>query len=146
MIPKFDEFGLLPVGIHSCSWKEFKDRFGTNPHRLKLIEGLVKAGEILKQAGCVLIYVDGSFVTNKKFPGDYDACWDLLGVNPTRLDRLMIQFDDLSRKLLKAKYLGDLFPAQIYEGISGKQFVDFFQNDKDTGKLKGIVALKPQKL
>lgn len=146
MIPEFNEFGLLPIGIHLATWKEFKDRFGINSHRLKLFNGLIQAGNVLKQAGCILIYVDGSFVTNKKFPSDYDACWDLVGVNPTRLDQLMIQFDDISRKLLKAKYLGDLFPAQIPEGSSGKTFVDFFQTDKNTGKLKGIVALKPQKL
>jgi hypothetical protein len=146
MIPEFDEFGLLPIGIHFSSWTEFNKRFGTNKHRARLMSGLVQAGTVLKRAGCLLIYVDGSFVTNENYPGDYDACWDIVGVNPHMLDDLMIQFDALSRQLLKVKYLGDLFPAQISEQKSGKAFIDFFQIDKETGKPKGIVALKPQTL
>ncbi|HTH55709.1 MAG TPA: hypothetical protein VL728_06655 [Cyclobacteriaceae bacterium] len=146
MIPQFDEFGLLPDGIHFSSWKEFNKRFGVNQHRTRLISGLVSAAKVLKGAGCLLIYVDGSFVTSKSYPSDYDACWDVVGVNPYLLDRLMIQFDELSRQLLRVKYFGDLFPAQISETRSGKSFVDFFQTDKETGRSKGIVALKPQKL
>ena len=42
---------------------------------------------------------------------------------------------------MKEKYKGDLFPAEIPEGTSGKLFLDFFQTDKITGELKGIIAL-----
>ena len=146
MIPPFNTLGNLPTGIYPSSWNEFVTRFGTNEHRKQLLSGLINATQILKKAGCVLIYVDGSFVTDKKFPNDYDACWDIHGVNPNSLDQLMLQFDDKSRALLKMKYFGDLFPAQLPEGKSGKAFIDFFQSDKFTGEMKGIVALKPKTL
>jgi hypothetical protein len=42
---------------------------------------------------------------------------------------------------MKAKYRGDLFPAEVPEGASGKAFLDFFQTDKRTGAPKGIVLV-----
>jgi hypothetical protein len=146
MIPAFTSSGFLPRGIHAASWIEFKTRFGFNQHRLDLLSGLYLVTNMLKDAGCLLIYIDGSFVTNKEYPDDYDACWDIYGVDPNKLDRLMVQFDDVSRSLFKMKYFGDVFPAQIPEGFSGKAFVDFFQTDKSSGEAKGIVALKPRAL
>lgn len=145
MIPNLTKAGLLPAGIHNSTWDEFGNRFARNAHRKKLLMGLIEAAKVLKRAGCVLIYVDGSFVTDTELPNDYDACWDIYGVNPAALDPIMIQFDDTSRNLLKLKYLGDLFPAQLKE-VSGKAFIDFFQTHRETGILKGIVALKPQAL
>jgi hypothetical protein len=142
MIPNFDLNGLLPKGIHLAVWTELNIRFGINPHRQKLLGGLGKANGVLKLAGCRLIYIDGSFVTAKVHPTDYDACWDITGVDPYLLDPLFVNFDTLSRARLKSKYMGDLFPAQIPEGASGKAFLDFFQIDKTTGLEKGIVALK----
>jgi hypothetical protein len=43
---------------------------------------------------------------------------------------------------MKEKYRGDIFPAELPEGGSGKLFVDFFQSDKNTGERKGIVAIE----
>jgi len=142
MIPNFEPNGLLPRGIHWAAWKEINDRYGLTPHRAKLMGGLGKAIGILKLAGCQAIYIDGSFVTAKVVPSDYDACWDITGVDPAFLDRLLYNFDVVSRARLKQKYLGDLFPAQIPKGASGKVFLEFFQIDKSTGLEKGIVALK----
>ena len=39
-IPEFDERGYLPPGQHITTWREFLERFGTNPHRLRLATGL----------------------------------------------------------------------------------------------------------
>jgi len=79
-------------------------------------------------------------VTAKKVPGDYDVCWSLQGVDPTRLDPVLLNFDN-HRQAMKAKYQGDLFPAEVPEGNSGKVFLDFFQTDKDTGAAKGVVLI-----
>ncbi|HEY9848533.1 MAG TPA: hypothetical protein V6D28_03675 [Leptolyngbyaceae cyanobacterium] len=76
MIPEFDENGNLPPGIHFCEWEEFKERFGTNLTRQRMINGLELAMTQLKAAGCRTIYIDGSFVTSKLTPGDFDACWE----------------------------------------------------------------------
>ena len=75
-IPPFDEQGNLPPGVYWADWEEFKERFGTTLHRQRLIEGLTKAMEQLKAAGCRAIYINGSFVTDKLKPNDFDACWD----------------------------------------------------------------------
>ncbi len=38
--------------------------------------GLGAAMENLKTAGCRTVYLDGSFVTSKDIPDDYNACWE----------------------------------------------------------------------
>ena len=63
-----------------------KDRFGETPWRLELLEGLMKALVALKDAGCHRAYIDGSFVTTKEIPGDFDGCWEASDVDPDKLD------------------------------------------------------------
>ena len=140
MIPNFEHSGLLPPGIHLATWAEIVDRFGYNTQRDLLLDALRRALDALRAAGCVAAYLDGSFVTEKTVPGDYDMCWSLQGVDPTRLDPVLLNFDN-HRQAMKAKYQGDLFPAEIPEGNSGKVFLDFFQTDKDTGAAKGVVLI-----
>ena len=104
------------------------------------MDGLRAALENLKRAGCRTVYVNGSFVTNKYVPNDYDACWEEAGVEPETLDSVLLTFDP-GRVTQKAKYLGELFPASIIADSDGLSFLDFFQTDKDTGTPKGIVAI-----
>jgi hypothetical protein len=85
-------------------------------------------------------YIDGSFVTSKDYPGDFDGCWDVTGVDPAKLDPVLLDFDN-ARAAQKARFSGELFPAQTPEGLSGRTFIEFFQLDKDTGMQKGIVAI-----
>lgn len=93
MIPNFDSEGNLPPGVHTCTWQELVARFGQTPYRRWLIQGLLAALRALSVAGCTLAYIDGSFVTVKEQPGDFDACWDMAGVDPTRLDPVLLNFD-----------------------------------------------------
>ena len=75
MIPPFEpDTGNLPAGIHEASWEEFSERFGTTPHRRQLLAGLRTAAELLGSFGSRHLWVDGSFVTAKENPADYDAC------------------------------------------------------------------------
>lgn len=140
MIPDFNEFGLLPVGIHTAEWSEIAARFGANGHRRTLLRGLRRALEALRSAGCTTAYLDGSFVTAKSSPADYDLCWSIVGVDANALDPILLTFDE-GRRAMKAKYMGDLFPAEIPEGISGRVFIDFFQIDKQSGNAKGILMI-----
>ena len=64
------------------------------------------------------------------------------GVDPDQLDPVLLIFDR-GRAVQKAKYRGELFPAQFAEGGSGMTFLDFFQLDKE-GRPKGIIALDVQ--
>ena len=140
MIPSFDEYGLLPPGIHWASWDEIIERFGTSSWRLRLAAGVRAAVENLKSAGCQTVYVDGSFITAKEVPNDFDACWEEVGVDPLALDPVLLTFDP-GRTTQKAKYLGELFPASIIASENGFSFLEFFQVDKETGRPKGIVAI-----
>jgi hypothetical protein len=106
-----------------------------------LIEGLAAALKDLAAAGCRKVYINGSFVTAKDVPGDYDLCWAIDDVIPEKLNPALLDFSPKGREMMKKKYKGDLFPAEIPEGASGKLFLDFFQADKTTGEIKGIIAL-----
>ena len=140
MIPAFRPDGNLPPGIHWATWRELCDRFGATWWRRRLLAGLQAALQNLRGAGCLTVYVDGSFVSSKSEPGDFDACWELAGVDLERVDPVLLTFDD-RRAAQKAKYGGELFPVSA--GASGENhaFLDFFQTDKDTGDRKGIVVL-----
>jgi hypothetical protein len=100
---------------------------------------------MLREAGCTVVYVDGSFVTAKETPGDFDACWDVHGVDLERLAPVFLDFAD-SRAAQKRRFGGELFPAQLPEGITGRTFLAFFQTDRRTGRRKGIVAIRLEDL
>jgi hypothetical protein len=126
--------------VHTATWEEVAGRFGSTPQRQRLLSGLRAALASLGAAGCRRVYLDGSFVTAKRVPGDFDVCWDVTGVDPALLDPVLLIFDQ-GRAAQKAKYGGELFPAQLPNGISGLTFLEFFQIDKRTGWPKGIVVL-----
>ncbi len=142
MIPEFNEDGNLPAGVHETTFDELVERFGMNPKRAWLLDGLKLLIASLVKANCSLIYIDGSFVTSKEVPGDYDLCWSLIGVVEREIDPILLDFTPMGRAKMEQKYRGDIFPAELPEGNSGKLFVEFFQTDKNTGEKKGIVAIK----
>ena len=140
MIPSFNENGLLPSGIHWASCDEFLQSFRTSNWRLRLADGIGAAFENLKSAGCQTVYVNGSFVTAKEVPNDFDACWAEARVAPKILDPVLLTFGP-GGVTQKAKYLGEVFPASAIADGDGLSFHEFFQTDKDTGGPKGIVAI-----
>jgi hypothetical protein len=143
MLPEFNRDGRLPAGIHWAPWQEIQSRFGFSSRRQQLLRGLRLALAALNRAGCSRVYIDGSFVTIKRDPGDYDACWDIDGVKVEALDSVFLDFSK-GRTAQKRKYLGEFFPAQTPEGASGRVFLEFFQTDKESGRSKGIVGLNLQ--
>lgn len=145
MLPGFQDGGTLPPGVHWATWAELEGRFGTNPHRRQLLAGLHSGLTKLAAAGASVVYIDGSFVTTKDFPKDFDACWDVKGVDPKALDPVFLDFRN-SRASQKKRFMGEFFPAQLPEGVSGKTFLEFFQIDKATTKPKGIVAIDLKRL
>jgi hypothetical protein len=149
MIPDFapDEDFLIP-GIHEVTWQEFVDKFGYTEQRVDLIKGLMKAVTDLRSCGCIVIYVDGSFVTKKLSPNDIDVCWDRAGVDIYRLEVVHPVFvDDYTpgRQRQKAKYKCEFFQAQWKDTGSGKYFLDLFQQSKED-KPKGILQINIEKI
>lgn len=140
MIPAFGKDGYLPPGEHAAAWDDIEDRFGGNKRRDWLLGGLRRALKALKRAGCHTAYVDGSFVTDKTEPNDFDGVWDIRDVKGALLDPVLLNFDH-DRLQQKTKYHGEFFPAQLPEAASGKVFLEFFQTRTDTGDEKGIVRI-----
>ncbi len=140
MLPDFESGGNLPPGVHWATWDEIVERFGTTQWRRELLEGFWGALDGLKRAGCRTVYLDGSFVTDKEVPGDFDACWDEVGVEMTLIDPVLLEFDR-GRAAQKAKFRGEFFPASWTARMRGDVFLEFFQIDRETGEPKGIVAL-----
>lgn len=140
MIPSFDERGNLPPGIHPATWDEIVERYATNERRGQLLNGLRGAIVSLRAAGCPRVHLDGSFVTDKERPGDFDACWEAGGVDPGRLDAGLLDFSD-RRAAQRGKYGGELFPAQASAEPGGTSYLDFFQHDRIMEQPKGIIAI-----
>ena len=127
-------------GVHWATWDEVTATFGITPWRRRLLDGLEMAIDSLRRAGCRTVYIDGSSVTSKEVPNDFDACWEEAGVAPELLDPVLLQFD-AGRAAQKARYLGELFPASLGATVEGMSFLEFFQTDRETGGSKGIVAV-----
>ncbi len=144
MLPEFDAFGNLPPGEHGTTWRGLVDRYGYTPWREHLLSGLLEALQLLRAAGCRRVYVDGSFVTAKEVPGDFDACWDADGVDFDLIDERLLTFD-AGRATQKAAFFGELFIADSRADPQGTLFRDFFQTDRD-GYRKGIVVLDLKEL
>lgn len=144
MIPDFDVNGKLPPGIHLATLDELKTRFAYNIIRRQLFNGLEKLIYDLKnKIGCKIIFVDGSFVTNKAAPNDIDVCWDNRGVDLNNAFISMPILWDMNHPRVNQQtaYSCDIFPAFSVEQGSGTLFIDFFQIDKLTNTPKGIIQI-----
>jgi hypothetical protein len=130
---------VLPPGIHPATLAEVEVAFAINPPRRDLFVGLVDGAASLKWSGCVELYLDGSFVTAKPIPADYDACWNPVGVDPTKLDSVFRDFTNL-RQAQKAKFKGEYFPSTLLNKPN-QPFIDFFQIERFSGGRKGIVSI-----
>lgn len=130
--------GYHPPGIHNAIWHEVVARFGFNSHRRKLLGGLWIALRNLAGAGCQSILLNGSFVSHKTYPADYDGAWEIHGVDTSLVDAAFFDFRR-GRAMMKSRFLGELFPAHK-EAAPGSAYRDFFQKDR-YGNRKGIVRI-----
>lgn len=145
MIPAHLPNGLLPPGIHTATVQELVSRFAYNEHRARLMDGFIRGLSDLKAAGCEQVWLDGSYVTEKIYPEDFDACWDVTGVSVKTLLTNSPALTEFDRKRAKQKalYGGEFFPAHMSADHKDpkKTFLEFFQQDSDTGLPKGIIRI-----
>jgi hypothetical protein len=74
MLPPFDDFGNLPAGIHTSTFAELEERFGSgSEEREAEISELKLFVEAARNAGVSRMLVNGSFVTGKLAPNDVDV-------------------------------------------------------------------------
>ena len=131
---------ILPPGIYQADLNEVRAAFATNSRRRDLFAGLVDAAGRLRFAGCQLIYLDGSYVTGKPQPRDFDACWDPVGVDRNKLDPIFLDFKN-GRAAQKAVFKGEFFPSSMMCADVSQTFLEFFQLDRSTHKKKGIISV-----
>ena len=146
-ILEFDDNGNLPPGIYEITIEEIEKHYSFSPKRKELIKGLKEMLKALKDIGCKKFYLDGSFVTNKLEPGDFDACWE---THPDiEWDKLEKKYPELKifdppRLEQKTRYFGEAFisnfAAEFYKG-NKILYLDFFQLDK-IRRPKGILLIK----
>lgn len=135
MIPSFDQYENLPPGIHVANVAEIRSRFVYNAKRKALFVQLQKVLSILKTSNCLEAYLNGSYITNKKEPGDYDLCWEPTGIKATRDIRKLLKSPDT----LKQKFLGDISPC-IPQPPYHLDHVTSWQMDIE-GNAKGIIKI-----
>jgi hypothetical protein len=140
MIPPFGDLsGYLPKGKHHASWSDVVQALGFTPERQALLEGLLAACRNLRAAGVKEVWLDGSFTTKKKKPGDFDGCYSMVGVDPDILDPVFFKLRP-PRNEMKQKFKGELMPAERAADELGTPYSEYFQSDKN-GRKKGIVVL-----
>jgi hypothetical protein len=143
MIPEFNAKDKLRAGEHEATWTEVVQRLGFSPKRKALLEGLLRVARELAARGAIVLFIDGSFVTRKRNPSDFDCCYELQGLD---FDSLPPVFRDLAspRTAQKNEYGGEFLPASAIARHIPPQppepYRTFFAHDK-AGNPKGIVAL-----
>ena len=141
LIAEFDEFGNLPPGVHAATWDKIMQRFGQTERRKRMLEGLRMALPIFKRAGCVYVYLDGSFVTSRQEPQDYNCCWETTGVNLELIkDKSLLDTSVKGRTKQKLLYGGEFWPNSRALNDIGRSSFSFFQQDRE-GRRKGIIAI-----
>ena len=92
----------------------------------------------LSVAGCSTVYLNGSFVTAKPLPNDFDGCWEPVGVDIAKLDPVLLDFDN-RRAAQKAKYFGEMF---VSSGMAapGTSFWISFNRKRPAGRPRALLV------
>lgn len=140
MIPELTREGLLPRGVHETTLEEVRHRFGVgNPLRSRLMKGLEAVAALARKLGVREIYLDGSFVTDKRDPGD----WDAVVVAPVETNcasREVLRLVDRPR--VKREFGGDLFLILEDDGELLNHYVNGVFVKDHLGRAKGIVRIR----
>ena len=146
-IPDWNEFGVLPEGIHDCAIDEIGHRFGFNDHRLALICGLQQAIEWLGTMPPIeSLIVDGSFVTDKERPSDIDAV-AMINNLTERNQREWVRAWQPQHQHLKAAFRVDLYPTVVGAGNNFAAYFQYLRPEEalnrgaPLGLLKGILRI-----
>ena len=128
MIPPLED-GVLPEGIHECTFEELERAFGQfqrSDRRINLIAKLKAYLDEARNSGLVIAaIIDGSFVTIKDEPEDIDLIvvlkpdvpWDSL--RP-------FEYNAVSKRMIKQMYRFDAY-AYTEHDPRFHQMLDFFQ-------------------
>ena len=139
---KYQDNGNLIKGSHPVTWEEFVMEFGYNARRMDLIHGLEQLICDLADCGCTAIYIDGSFVTKKRNPADFDACWKHNEAD-VDLHKLKTKYPEIFTGSISAQKL--IYKGEVRNAFDFADYDDcylhYFQKDKGDKSPKGIIQL-----
>lgn len=136
MTTKFDANGNLPKDI-ILRPNEFEKQFGYNRERKKLIQNLFEIARKFAEFGCEVMHVNGSFVTNKKMPGDIDVAFDITEIDYVQAKQKYPELFTIDgQKTLKTTHKLDVFTFGSYND----DILHIFGKDRQ-GNKKGIVKI-----
>jgi predicted nucleotidyltransferase len=159
-IPDLNEHGLLPPGLHDCTFSQLREKFGQDQwmsgepesarevlcqQRSRLCGRLAAYLEELRRIGLgVVVLVDGSFVTAKPDPNDIDLVIVLPAGHDFTRELLPREYNLLSKKRAQANG----FPFDIIVVGEGSPLyerrVEFFCRVKNCPELtKGLLRVTP---
>ncbi len=144
-IPKLDEHGHLPPGVHDASLAEVRERFGRfqgSDHRVRLQERLEALVAEARGTGLISsLILNGSFTTGAPEPGDIDLILILSEALDLTVDLRPDQYNVLSGRRVKARHGFDAFSATSDPGAL-QPLIDFFSAVKgQPGLMKGMVRV-----
>ena len=134
-IPQLQLNGLLPTGVHDCSFDDIRATFTWNQHRLQLFDNfLIFVRAELRPKFPDPIYFDGSFITDKVTPDDTDVVLDLTNAPDARKWQ-GLQFMQDHQARLKV-----LYGVHFWVNLPGQNdFAAFFQYvGVKTARVKGL--------
>jgi len=131
VIPKFNDVGYLPPGIHLASLDEIAARFGEESElRRAQMDSVRWLVEMTKRAGILRVILNGSFVTDVFEPNDVDCA--------------MLLSPDFPVDPVAAAELNDGLPFVDLHMVEANEFailVDkFYATDRDSIP-KGVIEV-----
>jgi predicted nucleotidyltransferase len=134
---KFDQNGNLVETI-VLSYGKFKKEFGFNEIRKSRIKTLLLFLRIFRSLGCTNVYVVGSMVSDKQFPGDIDICIDATHIDYRKLLKEYPEFLESSGIAAIQREHKVHFAAFFDAG--SHEILSWFRKDRD-GNPRGLVKI-----
>jgi hypothetical protein len=148
VLPDFDDSGYLPSGEWEAGWSEVEERFAYNFRRREILAGLKHVVGQLRTHGVSIVWLDGSFATDKIRPGDADVVYQL---DPGGDDSDWPDVGPSRRTHMKKYHRVDLWRFPAWQppknptatlGASHPMTIkEYFESDTD-GKPRGLIRLR----
>jgi hypothetical protein len=145
-LPAFREDLWLPEGHHPATWEEIVATFGGAPgsKRAQVLANLLEWRDRVRGHGITgRLILDGSFVSAKPDPGDFDTLFLL----DEGMEGVLAR-DEEARRLVdythcKERGWGDIFllPAAAVRKFPQLCHLDLFDHDKVTKQRKGVIEV-----
>lgn len=124
MIPDLND-GVLPLGIHACTFEELRAKFGRfsrTDQRIRLTETLQKYIDEARKSGIArAVVVDGSYITRKPEPADIDLILVLRADFNLAQELRPFEYNLQSRRTVRRLYGFDVRAA-----IDGSETYSFY--------------------